>query len=173
MRVYAWTCVCAHACMHVCVRACTSLCACMCECRQKGFQVWTILKQPVSYELFPFDICINVWGHGTDGTKQEHCPKMHSHGSITNCWYTGVVVVVFTSWSLGITRYIQLYTDNCTLIKAFHRWVDCLCDRFLLPHHTGSHTLSSVDLCPLLESGCCYQRSPPWLLKVPKDLCSA
>jgi len=133
MRVYAWTCVCAHACMHVCVRACTSLCACMCECRQKGFQVWTILKQPVSYELFPFDICINVWGHGTDGTKQEHCPKMHSHGSITNCWYTGVVVVVFTSWSLGITRYIQLYTDNCTLIKAFHRWVDCLCDRFLLP----------------------------------------
>ena len=47
-------------------------------------------------------------------------------------------------------------------------WEDCVCDRFLLPHHVGSHTSSLDDLFQFsLEGGCCYAGSLSWLKTVP------
>ena len=61
-----------------------------------------------------------------------------------------------------------LQMNNCTLTNACHRVRELrVWPFFRLPCHMGSHMLSSEDLSPLLEGGCCHARRLSWLKIVP------
>ena len=66
--------------------------------------------------------------------------------------------------TLGMTRYVQLYPHKIIYIPWGDRIV-CV-TIFSFPCHMHSHMLSSEDLSPFLEGGCCYTRSLSWLKKV-------
>ena len=52
---------------------------------------------------------------------------------------------------MGVT--MQLYIDKCILYYMVMVRALRVLDHFLLPHHVGSHMLSSEDLSLFLEDG--------------------